>query len=113
MFDLLLVVVLLVAPVPLSRLPSASHDTLFRRFGLAFGDSGNRFLSYSQFALSNRDEATSRSFFFQWAVSAAASTIVSGAIAERGTVHAYLLYSFVITGFLYPLVAHAVCFLSG
>lgn len=108
----LLVLILLFTPWSLSRLSCASHVSLCRRFGLAYGASGNGFLSYSQFALSNVDVATSRDFFFQWAVSAAASTIVSGAIAERAAVHAYLLYSLVITGFLYPVVAHAVCFLS-
>lgn len=77
-------------------------------YALAFGESGNSILGYSEFALSNQDVATSGSFFFQWAVSAAASTIVSGAIAERATVYAYLLYSFGITGFLYPVLAHAV-----
>lgn len=91
---------------------SLRHDATCRRYALAFGESGNSILGYSEFALSNQDVATSRSFFFQWAVSAAASTIVSGAIAERATVYAYLLYSFGITGFLYPVLAHAVRFLS-
>ncbi|GAB0498463.1 hypothetical protein MMPV_009807 [Pyropia vietnamensis] len=77
-------------------------------YGFAFGDKGNGFLSYSQFALWNRDLDTSRNFFFQWTISAAASTIVSGAIAERATVYAYLLFSFLVTGFMYPVLAHAV-----
>lgn len=112
LLDLLLVFVLLVVLVWLSWLSCASNHTLYRRFGLAFGENGNGFVSYSQFALSNTDVSSSRNFFFQWAVSAAASTIVSGAIAERATVYAYLLFSFLITGFLYPVLAHAVCFLS-
>lgn len=107
--DLSPVVVLLVADVVVLCL---RHDATCRRYALAFGERGNSFIGYSEFALSNRDIATSRSFFFQWAVSAAASTIVSGAIAERATVYTYLLYSFGIAGFLYPVVAHAVRFRS-
>lgn len=107
--DLSPVVVLLVVDVIVLCL---RYDATCRRYALAFGETGNGFLGYSEFALSDRDVATSRSFFFQWAVSAAASTIVSGAIAERATVYAYLLYSFGITGFLYPVLAHAVRFLS-
>lgn len=46
-------------------------------------------------------------YFFQYTFTAATVTIVAGTLAERCQMAAYLWYSFFLTGFVYPVVAHA------
>ena len=52
-------------------------------------------------------------FFFQYTFAAASVTIVAGALAERCQMAAYLCYSFVLTGFVYPITVHAVWSVRG
>mmetsp|Transcript_12599 Transcript_12599/g.25522 ORF Transcript_12599/g.25522 Transcript_12599/m.25522 type:complete len:554 (-) Transcript_12599:259-1920(-) len=47
-------------------------------------------------------------FLFQYAFSAASATIVAGTLAERCQMAAYLCYSFMLTGWVYPVVCHSI-----
>ncbi len=45
-------------------------------------------------------------FIFQLVFAGTAATIVSGAMAERTKFSSYLIYSFIISAFIYPVVGH-------
>ena len=67
----------------------------------------NSFIGNGNFAMkgvsSQKDIA---SYLFQWSFSAAATTIVSGSVAERTKFEAYLGYSFFLCAFVYPVIVH-------
>jgi Amt family ammonium transporter len=81
-------------------------------YGFAFGKPSkgtgmNSFIGNGNFAMkgvsSQKDIAM---YLFQWSFSAAATTIVSGSVAERTKFEAYLGYSFFLCAFVYPVIVH-------
>ena len=87
-------------------------------YAFAFGsvsDSGvEKFIGTKAFFLSGQDMSipvdgglsTATVFFFQVVFAATAVTIISGAMAERTKFISYLILSFAMTAFIYPVVVH-------
>ena len=81
----------------------------FVGYGIAFGgdnNTGTTFVGKGNFA--GMGDIDYSFYFFQYTFTAAAVTIVAGALAERCQMAAYLCYSVVLTGFVYPVIVHAV-----
>ena len=83
----------------------------FFMFGYAimFG-AGNGFMGFNGWFLSGAQSGAPVPLFafwlFQCAFCGAAATIVAGGVAERMKFTVYLIYSFVISAFIYPIVGH-------
>lgn len=82
-------------------------------FGYAFAFGGDdlaspnkTFIGTKGFALVGVEDYAF--FMFEYAFSAASVTIVAGTLAERCQMAAYLCYSIMLSGWVYPVVAHQI-----
>jgi len=79
-------------------------------YGLMFGE-GNAFVGWKGWCLSHLEPTVQgiplyAFWLFQATFCGAAATIVAGGMAERMKFVAYLLYSFIISALVYPVVGH-------
>jgi len=78
-------------------------------YAIMFGE-GNGFLGLTGWFLAGAESAAGVPLYafwlFQAAFCGAAATIVAGGMAERMKFQGYLIYSFVISAFIYPIVGH-------
>ena len=77
-------------------------------FGLVFGNSESGLIGTSEFfvSFSQDDPWRTSLFIFQAMFCGTAVTIVSGAVAERMRFAGYLIITFFISTFVYPIIAH-------
>jgi ammonium transporter, Amt family len=80
-------------------------------YAFAFGGSDAEsetvtFIGATNFFLMDVDDLAF--WVFQYSFSAATTTIVAGTLAERCQMSAYLCYSLLLSGFVYPIIVHAV-----
>ncbi|KAL0271894.1 UNVERIFIED_CONTAM: hypothetical protein PYX00_005058 [Menopon gallinae] len=74
-------------------------------YAFAYGR-GNPFIGLTYWAGAGIPKNKYSHWFFQFVFAATAATIVSGAVAERCNFVAYIVYSAVISGVIYPVVSH-------
>lgn len=81
--------------------------------GYAFAFGGSDFKSPQKTFIGNTNffmmDVEDYSFWlFQYAFSAASATIIAGTLAERCQMIAYLCYSVMLVGWVYPIIVHAI-----
>lgn len=72
-------------------------------FGLMFGVNSTGWFGFSHFAPNDLDDWNWNLLFFQMMFAATATTIASGAMAERIHFVAYVVSAGVVSGFIYPI----------
>lgn len=82
-------------------------------YGIAFGADANEFLGEKNFGLHDVPPSEYRNWLFQYAFAATATTIVSGAVAERTRFEAYVMCAFFLTSWVYPVLVHWIWAHSG
>ncbi len=80
----------------------------FFGYGLMYGTDIAGLIGSDGFLLLGEyyDVEHARDWFFQMVFAATAATIVSGALSERTRITAYMAYSFLLSGIVYPLSGH-------
>jgi len=82
----------------------------FLGYGLALGipENPNRFIGGAGFAMNGffENKANFRVWFFQGAFCATGGTIVSGAMAERTQLKGFVIFTTIMTSFIYPTVVY-------
>lgn len=77
-------------------------------YGVAFGG-GNPYIGTNYFALVDIPKRKLSEWFFQYTFASTASTILSGAVAERASFVSYLSYSFLMSGLYHAKIEKYLC----